>query len=36
MGFSLLKYFPAVKLATQGSPSAFLMLALLLVAMDCK
>lgn len=34
MVFSLLKYVLAIELATEGSPSAFLMLALLLLAMD--
>lgn len=34
MVFSLLKYVPAVKLATEGNPSAFLRHALLLVTTD--
>ena len=36
MVFSLQKYFPAIKLAAEGNPSAFQMLALLLGAMDYK
>lgn len=36
MVFSLRKYVPAIKLATEGNPSAFLMLALLLVAVDYR
>lgn len=36
MVFSVLKYVPAIKLATEGNPSAFLMIAPFLVAVDYK